>query len=157
MGLKYIFSPLDIDTITPIIKMARKVNPWMEHLKKFRAANKGMNNKLIFAAAKKTYKQSPKQIGGSADVPMVMAPAIVRTRLAAGGSGGGGDVSALSLAGAPVWAGGKKRSTKRRAKRSAKKRSTKRSTKRRGRGSKRSTKRSGGNLDGNCNGLHCYN
>ena len=64
MGLKYIFSPLDIDTITPIIKMARKVNPWMEHLKKFRAANKGMNNKLIFAAAKKTYKQSPKQIGG---------------------------------------------------------------------------------------------
>jgi len=41
--------------------MARKVNAWMEHLKKFRAANKGMNNKLIFAAAKKTYK---KQSGG---------------------------------------------------------------------------------------------
>ena len=100
MGLKYIFSPLDIDTITPIIKMARKVNPWMEHLKKFRAANKGMNNKLIFAAAKKTYKQSPKQIGGSADVPMVMAPAMKVT-------------------------GGKKRSTKRRGRGS--KRSAKRS------------------------------
>jgi hypothetical protein len=46
--------------------MARKVNPWMEHLKKFRAANKGMNNKLIFAAAKKTYKtQGTKHSGGS--------------------------------------------------------------------------------------------
>ena len=38
-----------------------KVNPWMVHLKKFRAAHPGMNNKLIFSAAKKTYK---KQHGG---------------------------------------------------------------------------------------------
>ena len=129
--------------------MARKVNPWMEHLKKFRAANKGMNNKLIFAAAKKTYKQSPKQIGGSAAGGVVMATAMDRPRL---------DVSAISLAKAPVWNGGKKRSTKRSTKRG--KRSTKRgkrSTKRRGRGSKRSTKRGGGNLDGNCNGFNCYN
>jgi hypothetical protein len=118
MGLKYIFSPLDIITITPILKMARKVNPWMEHLKKFRAANKGMNNKLIFAAAKKTYKQSPKQIGGA--VIAAMSPAAMET----------------------AWAGGKKRSTKRRTKRSG--RGSKRSAKRGKRSAKRSTKRSGG-------------
>jgi hypothetical protein len=40
-----------------------KVNAWMVHLKKFRAAHPGMNNKLIFSAAKKTYK---KQSGGGA-------------------------------------------------------------------------------------------
>jgi hypothetical protein len=34
-----------------------KVNAWMVHLKKFRAAHRGMNNKLIFSAAKKTYKK----------------------------------------------------------------------------------------------------
>jgi len=119
MGLKYIFSPLDIDTITPIIKMARKVNPWMEHLKKFRAANKGMNNKLIFAAAKKTYKQSPKQIGGLS----ALSPEAV-SGMSSSGTG-------LQIK-ATQFSGGKKSKRRGRgSKRSTKKRSTKRSAKRR--------------------------
>ena len=120
MGLKYIFSPLDIDTITPIIKMARKVNPWMEHLKKFRAANKGMNNKLIFAAAKKTYKQSPKQIGGGLSA---LSPEAV-SGMSSSGTG-------LQIK-ATQFSGGKKSKRRGRgSKRSTKKRSTKRSAKRR--------------------------
>jgi len=41
-----------------------KHNPWMDHLKKFRAEHPGMDNKLIFAEAKKTYKKG--QSGGAA-------------------------------------------------------------------------------------------
>jgi hypothetical protein len=41
-----------------------KHNPWMEHLKKFRAAHPGMDNKLIFTEARKTYKKG--QSGGTA-------------------------------------------------------------------------------------------
>ena len=37
--------------------MGKKVNAWMEHLKAFRRAHPHMNNKLIFSAAKKTYKK----------------------------------------------------------------------------------------------------
>jgi hypothetical protein len=118
MGLKYIFSPLDIDTITSTIKMAKKVNPWMEHLKKFRAANKGMNNKLIFAAAKKTYKSIPKQIGGLS----ALSPEAV-----SGMSSSGVDLDTQVA----TQHGGKRRSTKRSAKKRSTKRSAKRSTKKR--------------------------
>jgi len=119
MGLKYIFSPLDIDTITSTIKMAKKVNPWMEHLKKFRAANKGMNNKLIFAAAKKTYKSIPKQIGGLS----ALSPEAV-SGMSSSGTG-------LQIK-ATQFSGGKKSKRRGRgSKRSTKKRSTKRSAKRR--------------------------
>jgi hypothetical protein len=41
-----------------------KHNPWMDHLKKFRAAHPGMDNKLIFTEARKTYKKG--QSGGAA-------------------------------------------------------------------------------------------
>ena len=41
-----------------------KHNPWMDHLKKFRADHPGMDNKLIFTEAKKTYKKG--QSGGAA-------------------------------------------------------------------------------------------
>jgi hypothetical protein len=41
-----------------------KHNPWMDHLKKFREAHRGMDNKLIFTEARKTYKKG--QSGGGA-------------------------------------------------------------------------------------------
>jgi hypothetical protein len=42
-----------------------KVNRWMEHLAQFRKLNPKMDNKLIFAAAKKTYKKSPAAVATS--------------------------------------------------------------------------------------------
>jgi hypothetical protein len=44
--------------------MAKHHNPWIEHLKKFRAAHPGMDHKLIFTEARKTYKKG--QSGGGA-------------------------------------------------------------------------------------------
>ena len=88
-----------------------KVNAWMVHLKKFRAAHRGMNNKLIFSAAKKTYK---KQSGGGA----------------LGGSLTPSDISGISGTSgnalqnkAGMYSGGKRRSSKRR---SSKRRSSRR-------------------------------
>ena len=52
-------------------------SPWIEHVAAFRKAHPGMDNKLIFAAAKKTYKgrkQSPKKIGGGALGALSPAP-----------------------------------------------------------------------------------
>lgn len=96
--------------------MGKKVNAWMVHLKKFRAAHPGMNNKLIFSAAKKTYK---KQHGGGA----------------LGGSLTPSDISGISGTSgnalqnkAGMYSGGSKCRSKRRSskRRSSKRRSSKR-------------------------------
>jgi len=62
MGLKYIFSPLDITQSQQSIKMAKSA--WMLHLAKFRKDHPGMDPKKIFGEAAKTYKK--KQSGGQA-------------------------------------------------------------------------------------------
>lgn len=77
-----------------------KVNAWMVHLKKFRAAHPGMNNKLIFSAAKKTYK---KHHGGG--VSLTPSPI-------SGISGTSGNALQNK---AGMYSGGGKRRTKRRS------------------------------------------
>lgn len=63
MILKYIFSPLDINTnYKHTLKMAK--GAWMAHLANFRKAHPGMDPKKVFGEAAKTYKH--KQLGGSA-------------------------------------------------------------------------------------------
>jgi hypothetical protein len=99
-----------------------KHNPWMDHLKKFRAAHPGMDNKLIFAEAKKTYHHA-KQSGGAALGGDLSPEPISGIHHTSGGA-------ALQI-GATQYSGGKsrrKRSNKKRSnkKRSAKKRSAKR-------------------------------
>lgn len=109
--------------------MARKVNPWMEHLKKFRAANKGMNNKLIFAAAKKTYKtQGTKHSGGGLNAELFGGKRRSTKRRGRGSkrsakkrSGGGPNAEFDTM-----FHGGKRRSTKRGKRGKRGKRSTKR-------------------------------
>jgi len=97
-----------------------KHNPWMDHLKKFRAAHPGMDNKLIFTEARKTYKKG--QSGGSA-----LGGALSPESVAPGMSSSGG--AALQLE-ATQYSGGKSR----RKRSSSKKRggSKKRSNKKRG-------------------------
>jgi hypothetical protein len=99
-----------------------KHNPWIEHLKKFRAAHPGMDHKLIFIEARKTYKKG--QSGGGA-----LGGALSPESVAPGMSSSGG--AALQLE-ATQYSGGKsrrKRSSAKRGgskKRSAKKRGSKR-------------------------------
>lgn len=63
MILKYIFSPLDINTnYKHTLKMAK--GAWMAHLAQFRKAHPEIDPKKMFREAAKTYKH--KQLGGSA-------------------------------------------------------------------------------------------
>ena len=119
MGLKYIFSPLDI--ITSILP--QMASAWIKHVAAFRKAHPGMDPKKVFGEAAKTFKkQSTKQSGG---LPALSPDAV--SGMSSSGTG-------LQIQ-ATQFSGGAKRSTKRSTKRSAKK------SKRRGRGSKRSTKK----------------
>ena len=56
-------------------------NPWLDHLKKFYAANKSkMSYKEAMKEAKKTYKKEPKKKGGAflsgVSAPKIMGGAI---------------------------------------------------------------------------------
>jgi hypothetical protein len=99
-----------------------KHNPWIEHLKKFRAAHPGMDHKLIFIEARKTYKKG--QSGGGALGGALNPEPISGIHHTSGGA-------ALQLE-ATQFSGGKsrrKRSSAKRGgskKRSAKKRGSKR-------------------------------
>lgn len=104
-----------------------KHNPWMDHLKKFREAHRGMDNKRIFTEARKTYKKG--QSGGGALGGDLSPEPISGIHHTSGGA-------ALQME-ATQYSGGKsrrKRSGKSAKKRSAKKRSGKSAKKR---GSKR--------------------
>ena len=94
--------------------MGKKVNAWMEHLKAFRKDHPDMNNKLIFSAAKKTYK---KQSGGGALGGSLSSSPI---------SGIGGTSGVALQTNATLYSGG---SSKRR--RSSKRRSSRRRSSRR--------------------------
>ena len=85
-----------------------KHNPWIEHLKKFRAAHPGMDHKLIFTEARKTYKKG--QSGGGA-----LGGALNPESVAPGMSSSGG--AALQIE-ATQFSGGKK--SKKRSGKSAK-------------------------------------
>jgi hypothetical protein len=157
MGLKYIFSPLNITlNITHITAMA---SAWIKHVAVFRKAHPGMDPKKVFGEAAKTFKkqgtkQSTKQSGGlSALNPEAVDP---------GMSSSGTEIQIV----ATKYSGGAKRSAKRGgSKRSAKRGGSKRSAKRGGSkrgGSKRSARRGkrsakGGSLHGDCGGMSCYN
>ena len=97
-----------------------KHNPWMDHLKKFRADHPGMDNKKIFSEARKTYKKG--QHGG--------LPALSPESVPSGMSSSG---SALMNIEATQYSGGKSRRVKRRGvKRSAKRSGSKKRSAKRG-------------------------
>jgi hypothetical protein len=120
MGLKYIFSPLNINHNITHKTMA---SAWIKHVAAFRKAHPGMDPKKVFGEAAKTFKkqstkQSTKQSGG---LPALSPDAV--SGMSSSGTG-------LQIQ-ATQFSGGAKRSTKRSAKKS----------KRRGRSAKRSTKK----------------
>lgn len=47
----------EVKAKAPVKKGAKKVNPWMAHVKKVRAKNKGMAYKDVLVKAKGTYKK----------------------------------------------------------------------------------------------------
>lgn len=96
-----------------------KHNPWIEHLKKFRAAHPGMDHKLIFTEARKTYKKG--QSGGGALGGELSPETISGIKHTSGGA-------ALQLE-ATQYSGGKSRRKRSSAKRggSKKRRGSKRS------------------------------
>jgi hypothetical protein len=133
MGLKYIFSPLNI---TLNITHKTMASAWIKHVAVFRKAHPGMDPKKVFGEAAKTFKkQGTKQSGGLPDLsPEAVVP---------GMSSSGTDLQIL----ATTYSGGKKRS----AKRGGKKRSAKRG------GNKRSAKKRSakGGLNGMCQYPFC--
>jgi hypothetical protein len=120
MGLKYIFSPLNIIAhIYPNLSklIQTMATAWIKHVAAFRKAHPGMDPKKVFGEAAKTFKkQSTKHSGGSAL---------------------GGDLSPEAVSGLPISSGTNLQMTATQYSGGAKKRSAKRS------GKKRSTKRSG--------------
>jgi hypothetical protein len=122
MGLKYIFSPLNINHNITHKTMA---SAWIKHVAAFRKAHPGMDPKKVFGEAAKTFKkqstkQSTKQSGGLS----ALSPEAVVSGMSSSGTG-------LQIQ-ATQFSGGAKRSAKkskrrgRSAKRSTKKRSAKR-------------------------------
>jgi hypothetical protein len=118
MGLKYIFSPLNINHNITHKTMA---SAWIKHVAVFRKAHPGMDPKKVFGEAAKTFKkQSTKQSGGLS----ALSPEAVVSGMSSSGTG-------LQIQ-ATQFSGGAKRSAKkskrrgRSAKRSTKKRSAKR-------------------------------